>query len=97
MAVTQAGSPAPTTLASSNTDGVAGTDRSIQGPQPDHATPTGSVVQSYAFANLPPAVSSAGLRAFVTNSSVSAFYSPANGSGAIFVPVFCDGTTWRVG
>jgi hypothetical protein len=38
-----------------------------------------------------------GARAFVTNSSVTTFNSIVAGGGANGVPVFCDGTDWRVG
>lgn len=38
-----------------------------------------------------------GARAFVTNSSVTTFNSVVAGGGANGVPVFCDGTDWRVG
>lgn len=38
-----------------------------------------------------------GARAFVTNSSVTTFNNIVAGGGANGVPVFCDGTNWRVG
>jgi hypothetical protein len=38
-----------------------------------------------------------GARAFVTNSSVTTFNNVVAGGGANGVPVFCDGTDWRVG
>jgi hypothetical protein len=38
-----------------------------------------------------------GARAFVTNSSVTTFNNIVAGDGANQVPVFCDGTDWRVG
>ena len=52
----------------------------------------------YLVANLPPtAAVSAGARAFVTDSSVTTFNTIVAGGGANGVPVFFDGTNWRVG
>jgi len=48
------------------------------------------------FATLP-ASPIRGQRAFITDCTVSTFYSPAAGGGAISVPVFYDGAAWRVG
>ena len=39
----------------------------------------------------------AGARSFATNSSVTTFNSIAVGGGTNGVPIFCDGTNWRVG
>jgi hypothetical protein len=49
-------------------------------------------------ADLPSAVTSGvGARAFVTNSSVSTFGSTVAGGGSTKVPVYSDGTNWKVG
>jgi hypothetical protein len=49
-------------------------------------------------ANLPSAVTSGvGARAFVTDSSVSTFGTTVAGGGATKVPVYSDGTNWKVG
>ena len=49
-----------------------------------------------AFASLP--AGSAGMRAFINNSvAAPAFLSAAAGGGATTVPVFHDGTSWKVG
>ena len=49
-------------------------------------------------ANLPSAVTSGvGSRAFVTDSSVSTFGSTVAGGGSTKVPVYSDGTNWKVG
>lgn len=53
---------------------------------------------SYTVATLP--VAGAGLtsaRAFVTDATAPAFNVAVVGGGAVKVPVFCDGTTWKVG
>jgi len=53
---------------------------------------------TYTVATLPSAVTSgAGARAFVTDSSVSTFGTNIAGGGAINVPVYSDGTNWKVG
>jgi hypothetical protein len=52
----------------------------------------------YAVANLPSAVTSgAGARAFVTDSSVTTFGTTVAGGGSGKVPVYSDGTNWKVG
>jgi hypothetical protein len=49
-------------------------------------------------ANLPSAsVAGIGSRAFVTDSSVSTFGSTIAGGGSTKVPVYSDGTNWKVG
>ena len=49
-------------------------------------------------ANLPSAVTSGvGTRAFVTDSSVSTFGTTVAGGGSTKVPVYSDGTNWKVG
>jgi len=49
-------------------------------------------------ANLPSAATAGvGARAFVTDSSVSTFGSTVAGGGSTKVPVYSDGTNWKVG
>jgi len=49
-------------------------------------------------ANLPSAATTGvGSRAFVTDSSVSTFGSTVAGGGSTKVPVYSDGTNWKVG
>lgn len=49
-------------------------------------------------ANLPSAsTAGVGSRAFVTNSSVSTFGTTVVGGGSTKVPVYSDGTNWKVG
>ena len=50
------------------------------------------------FANLP-SISTVpvGTRAVVSDSSVNSFYSVVAGGGSYVIPVFSDGTNWRVG
>jgi hypothetical protein len=49
-------------------------------------------------ANLPSAVTSGvGARAFVTDSSVSTFGTTVAAGGSTKVPVYSDGTNWKVG
>ncbi len=57
-----------------------------------------SLGSTYTVATLPSAVASgAGARAFVTDSSVSTFGTTVAAGGAINVPVYSDGTNWKVG
>ena len=52
----------------------------------------------YTFATLPDSTQAqAGDRAYITDSSVTTFYSNAAGGGASGVPVFYNGTNWKVG
>jgi len=52
----------------------------------------------YTVANLPdPAVVGAGVRAFVSDSSVTTFNTTVASGGANTVPVFSNGTNWKVG
>jgi len=52
----------------------------------------------YTVATLPGTTAvSVGARAFVTDSSVTTFNTIVAGGGAAGVPVFFDGTNWRVG
>jgi len=54
--------------------------------------------QLFEVANLPSAVVvGAGGRAFVRDSSVTAFRSIVTGGGSTNIPVYSDGTNWRVG
>jgi len=49
-------------------------------------------------ANLPsPTVAGSGARAFVTDATSTTFHAAAVGGGANRVPVFVDGSTWRIG
>mgnify|MGYP001617979545 CR=1 FL=1 len=55
-------------------------------------------LQSYAVANLPSAVTiGAGARALVTDANATTFASVVAGGGANVVPVYSDGTDWRIG
>jgi len=52
----------------------------------------------YEVADLPDASNAGvGARAFVTNSSVSTFGSTVAAGGSTKVPVYSDGTNWKVG
>jgi hypothetical protein len=53
---------------------------------------------NYTVATLPNAVTSgAGARAFVTDATAPTFGSTVAGGGAVNVPVYSDGTNWKVG
>lgn len=50
------------------------------------------------YAQLPNAATAgAGTRAFVTDSSTATFAATVSGGGANAVPVYSDGTNWKVG
>jgi hypothetical protein len=49
----------------------------------------------YTVANLPTV--KLGLRAFVTDATVTTFASIVVGGGANTVPVYCDSVNWRIG
>jgi hypothetical protein len=52
----------------------------------------------YTVATLPSAVTSgAGTRAFVSDALLPTFGSTVAGGGAVNVPVYSDGTNWKVG
>ena len=52
----------------------------------------------YTVATLPSAVTSgAGARSFVSNALAPAFGSTVAGGGSVKVPVYSDGTNWKVG
>ena len=52
----------------------------------------------YTVANLPTAANAGvGARSFVTDSSVSTFGTTVAGGGTTKVPVYSDGTNWKVG
>jgi len=52
----------------------------------------------YTVATLPSAATSAtGARAFVSDATVTTFASTVAGGGANKVPVYSDGTNWRIG
>jgi hypothetical protein len=53
---------------------------------------------NYTVATLPSAATSgAGARTFVTNALTPTFGSTVAGGGAVFTPVYSDGTNWKVG
>jgi len=55
-------------------------------------------VTPVAFASLPSAVTAgAGARAFITDCNATTFNTAAAAGGANLVPVFSDGTVWRIG
>jgi hypothetical protein len=54
-----------------------------------------STTNSYTVATLP--AGSAGMRAFVTDATVTTFASAVAGGGTNKVPVFHDGTGWKIG
>jgi len=49
------------------------------------------------FVQLPTAVGNAGARAFITDGSTTTFAATVAGGGANNVPVYSDGTNWKVG
>jgi len=49
------------------------------------------------FAQLPNAVGNTGARAFVTDGSTATFGATIAGGGSNFVPVYSNGTVWKVG
>jgi hypothetical protein len=62
----------------------------IQGP-----AGSGSYTTPLTVAQLPSAPQST--RAMVTDSTTAAFYAVPSGGGTFVVPVYFDGTNWRVG
>ena len=53
---------------------------------------------NYTVATLPSAATAgAGARSFVTNASAPTFGATVAGGGAVFTPVYSDGTNWKVG
>ena len=48
-------------------------------------------------ANLPTAAGNPGALAFVSDATTNNFHQIATGGGANFVPVYSDGTNWRIG
>jgi hypothetical protein len=53
---------------------------------------------TYTVANLPAAATAgAGARAFVTNANATTFASIVASGGSNGVPVYSDGTNWRIG
>ena len=53
---------------------------------------------NFTVATLPSAATSgAGARTFVTNALTPTFGSTVVGGGAVFTPVYSDGTNWKVG
>ena len=49
------------------------------------------------FAQLPNAVGNTGARAFITDGSTATFGATIAGGGSNFVPVYSNGTVWKVG
>jgi hypothetical protein len=49
------------------------------------------------FAQLPNAVGNTGARAFITDGSTTTFGATVAGGGSNFVPVYSNGTVWKVG
>jgi hypothetical protein len=54
-------------------------------------------MESVTVAGLPSAAASAGKRYRVTNATATTFHSIVAATGANIVPVFSDGTNWRIG
>lgn len=52
---------------------------------------------TYSVANLPDATSNIGVRLFVTDATSTTFASIVAGGGSDKVPVYSDGTNWRIG
>jgi hypothetical protein len=81
------------------TNGVAGstTNTTIGSTAGTSTTTINSLLvqQTYLVANLPAGV--AGARSFVTNALAPAFGAAVAGGGAVGVPVYHDGTSWKVG
>lgn len=48
-------------------------------------------------ANLPSPVGNAGALAFVSDAATNNFHNVATGGGSNFVPVYSDGSQWRIG
>lgn len=59
--------------------------------------PTPLRMKDYAVANLPPAADWQNGRAFVTDANATTFASIVAGGGANKVPVYSDGSNWRIG
>lgn len=55
------------------------------------------IIRTYTVATLPSAVTFIASRCFVSDSSVTTFNSVVAGGGGALVPVFSDGTNWKVG
>lgn len=54
--------------------------------------------QTYAVATLPtPSMTLRNVRAFVSDANATTFASVVAAGGANGVPVYCDGTNWRIG
>lgn len=69
------------------------------GDDSDYAPVEGSLIRTakaFTVATLPPA-GTAGQRAYVTNATATTFLTIVAGGGTNVVPVFDDGTNWRIG
>lgn len=68
------------------------------GAMPGPTFPSFAKVAAVTVANLPsPVDAGAGARAMVSNANATTFNSVVAGGGANIVPVFSDGTQWRIG
>jgi uncharacterized protein YoxC len=52
---------------------------------------------TYVVADLPAAASNTAMRTIVTDANATTFHSVVAGGGTDIVPVFSDGTDWRIG
>lgn len=76
---------------------VDGTDGLIVDSSQDVSIPNGTLAtKAYTVATLP-AAGTAGRRAFVTDANATTFASIVAAGGANGVPVYDDGTNWRIG
>lgn len=57
----------------------------------------GQSPRAYTVSGLPSAAGNAQLRAYVTDANATTFASIVAGGGSNYVPVYCDGTHWRIG
>jgi hypothetical protein len=57
----------------------------------------GGIQANYTVATLPDAVANQGVRSFASDADATIFYSVVAGGGTNYVPVFSDGTDWRIG
>jgi hypothetical protein len=74
-----------------------GTVRDIQFVGGKVTFPAAAIVEATSTVAALPAAGSAGRRAFVNDATVTTFASVVAGSGANHVPVYDDGTNWRIG
>jgi hypothetical protein len=67
------------------------------GPLETDMAAAGSGTDVLTVATLPSPTGRAGSRSHVNNANATTFNSIVAGGGSNFVPVFCDGTNWRIG